>query len=99
MVEDNISSSSSEDEEPSHSPLPTTEVPSTSYQRDTVDNLMRATTLVAGDAWYLVWTKWLESWRAYINGKQSVASPPGPVDNSPLVDDNGNLLHDARENR
>lgn len=73
------------------------EVPSPAAQKAEFDSLNQNEQLKEGDEWYLVEQKWYHSWRDYINNLSP--THPGPIDNSPLVNDKNELHSDVSERK
>jgi ubiquitin carboxyl-terminal hydrolase 4/11/15 len=59
-------------------------------ERTTIDQLISSNPLTLGDKAHLISATWLSLWRCYTSPDE-VASPPGAIDNSALLDDDGIL--------
>jgi ubiquitin carboxyl-terminal hydrolase 4/11/15 len=62
----------------------------------TVQNLLK-THMEAGETWFLVSSRWMKRWRKAVEGTQDKEGPVeeqdlGPIDNSDLLDESGNLV-------
>jgi ubiquitin carboxyl-terminal hydrolase 4/11/15 len=62
----------------------------------TAQTLMKGQ-MQAGDTWYLVSARWMKRWRKAVDGTEDKEGPVkehdlGPIDNSDLLDESGNLV-------
>ncbi|CAE7835952.1 USP20 [Symbiodinium sp. CCMP2592] len=51
------------------------------------------------EEYFLICTHWLDSWKAFIRGRNPWMMPPGPISNNRLMDAFGNPLPDKQEIR
>lgn len=73
--------------------------PSPEVQKDEIENIILTMKVKEGESWYLVNKKWLVDWENYVTAEGDTQSPPGPIDNSSLVDGEHALLAHIEEDR
>jgi DUSP domain len=75
--------------------------PSAEDQKKTLEVVLtKHSHVVAGDTWYIISKKWFQDWENYVqNSTGSDGDAPGPIDNSPLINEQNMLLRDVDEYR
>ncbi|KAJ2744013.1 hypothetical protein GGI20_003313 [Coemansia sp. BCRC 34301] len=61
---------------------------------DSLQSMVSGAVMVPGSVWYLVSHQWYSAWQESVTGM--IPSGVGPIDNSPIADDDGELLPGLR---
>ncbi|XP_073993837.1 ubiquitin carboxyl-terminal hydrolase 4-like isoform X2 [Rhodnius prolixus] len=69
------------------------DIPTPEEQKETMQMLLTKS-LLNGETWYLIYSKWMSCFKQFIGLEKTGGSPvshPGPIDNSNLLDEEGEL--------
>lgn len=75
--------------------------PSAADQKKAVEDILFSKQEVsAGDTWYIIAKKWFQDWENYVQGStDGDGDAPGPIDNTPLVNNDDSLRRGVDEYR